>query len=184
MAATPPTAAARLPPLTCTCVGEGAVTTAAPQVLAGLGPAGTLRPAGRLSVTDRLLAGWELPFEKVSRRRDRSPGLTTPGVNCLTTPILVCVVRLVVACRLFDSPWSVRMAPTGMKLVMPPVLVVVTLMDSVQLAAAASETPPIATEPPPGTAVTPPPGQVVDGDGLAATVMPLAGDAAWPSLVK
>ena len=41
------------------------------------------------------------------RRRERVPGLTTLGVNCLAMPMLLCVVRLVLACPALVSPWLV-----------------------------------------------------------------------------
>src|SRR5689334_21593730 len=118
------------------------------------------------------------------RRRERSPGLTTFGVNCLTRPMLVLMARLVVAAVVLLRFWSVVMAPAGMVLVLPPVTVEVTLTLIWQLALAARETPSRLTWREFATAVTTPPGQVVEGAGLGVSTQPLLVPPALPPTVK
>ena len=101
------------------------VTVAPVQVVVGFGPTGMVTPAGMVSVRLTPEAGCPAGLKKVMRKRERWLGSITLGVNCLVRPILPCVVRLVVAKEPLLRPSDVAMAPTGMKLVMPPVVVIV-----------------------------------------------------------
>jgi hypothetical protein len=76
------------------------------------------------------------------------------------------------------------MAPAGIKLVMPPTAVDVTLTLIVQDEFAANETPVMPTEVAPAAADNIPPGQVVLAAGVAEITMPFAGAPEVPFVVK
>jgi hypothetical protein len=102
----------------------------------------------------------------------------------LVTPMLLWVARLVLASPLLVSPWLVTTAPTGIKSLIVPTVVEVTLTVTVQLLLAEILALLTAIVVPPAAAETVAPVHVVETPGVVAICMPLSVPPEVPLEVK
>ena len=182
--AAPPEAAGRMPPLNTMVLPPLELMLPPVQVVVGFAPAGMVTPAGSTSLTAMSASGCASGLMKVMRTRLRAPGAITSGMNCLLTPTLAWVCRLVEASSVLLTPWSVVTAPTGISSRMVPTWVVETLTVTVQVLPAVMLAPDSSICVPSAVALTTPPLQVVEAFGVAAMIMPVSVPPEVPPSVK